>query len=208
MKLRSDSFTDQAVIPERLAFGRADATTKVALAGNANPHLAWEDVPEGTRSFLILCVDPDVPAVLDDFNQPGKEVAADTPRTDFYHWVLVDIPADSHEVAEGAYSDRVTPRGKAGPLAPGGTRQGLNDYSKFFAHDRDMSGDYFGYDGPCPPWNDALPHRYIFTVYALDIEELPLEGKFGGAEAKVAMQGHILAQASLTGTYTLNAKLL
>jgi len=47
-----------------------------------------------------------------------------------------------------------------------------------------------------------------FTVYALDVEELPLEGKFGGAEAKVAMQGHILAQASLTGTYTLNEKLL
>ena len=208
MKLRSDSFADQAVIPERLAFGRADATTKVALAGNANPHLAWEDVPEGTRSFVILGVDLDVPAVLDDINQPGKEVAADAPRTEFYHWVLVDVPAASREIVEGAYSDRVTPRGKAGPLAPGGTRQGLNDYSKFFAHDRDMSGDYFGYDGPCPPWNDALPHRYTFTVYALDVEELPLEGKFGGAEAKVAMQGHILAQASLTGTYTLNEKLL
>ncbi|MGG4604809.1 YbhB/YbcL family Raf kinase inhibitor-like protein [Paenalcaligenes sp. Me131] len=208
MKLRSDSFTDQAVIPERLAFGRADAATKVALAGNANPHLAWEDVPEGTRSFVVLCVDPDVPAVLDDVNQPGKEVDADTPRVDFYHWVLVDIPADSREVSEGVYSDRVTPRGKAGPLAPGGTRQGLNDYSKFFAHDHDMSGDYFGYDGPCPPWNDALQHRYTFTIYALDLEELPLEGKFGGAEVKAAMQGHILAQASLTGTYTLNEKLL
>ena len=50
-------------------------------------------------------------------------------------------------------------------------------------------------------------HRYVFTVYALDIERLPIEGRFTGAEARAALQGHILAQASLTGTYTLNPKL-
>ena len=70
-----------------------------------------------------------------------------------------------------------------------------------------MRGDYHGYDGPCPPWNDEIVHHYVFTVYALDIEHLPLTGKFGGPEVRAAMQGHILAEASLTGTYTLNPKL-
>jgi len=70
-----------------------------------------------------------------------------------------------------------------------------------------MRGDYYGYDGPCPPWNDEIVHRYVFTVFALDIDQLPLDGRFGGPEVRRAMQGHILAQASLTGTYTLNPQL-
>ena len=67
-----------------------------------------------------------------------------------------------------------------------------------------MRGDYFGYDGPCPPWNDELRHRYIFTVFALDIEQLPVEGKFGGQQVRDVMQGHILEEARLTGVYSLN----
>jgi phosphatidylethanolamine-binding protein (PEBP) family uncharacterized protein len=50
-------------------------------------------------------------------------------------------------------------------------------------------------------------HHYVFTVYALDIEKLPLSGKFGGPEVRTAMQGHILAEAKITGTYTLNPAL-
>src|SRR5690625_1673806 len=165
------------------------------------------DVPEGTRSFVILCEDPDLPTQMDDVNQEGREVPADLPRTHFYHWVLVDLAADTREIPEGAYSDGVTPRGKAGPLALDGTRQGLNGFTNFFAHDRDMSGDYFGYDGPCPPWNDAILHRYVFTVYAVDIEEIPVEGKFTGDDVKKAIEGHILGQASITGIYTLNPRL-
>ena len=67
-----------------------------------------------------------------------------------------------------------------------------------------MRGDYFGYDGPCPPWNDEIVHHYIFTLYALDVERLPIEDKFTGAQARAALHGHILAQARLTGLYTLN----
>jgi len=63
------------------------------------------------------------------------------------------------------------------------------------------------YDGPCPPWNDEIVHRYVFTVYALDIEKLPLTGRFGGPEVRAAIAGHVLDQASLTGTYTLNPAL-
>ncbi len=207
MKLHSESFPDQGVIPERNAFARVDPQTHVALAGNRNPHLAWTDVPEGTRSFAILCVDPDVPTRPDDVNQAGREVPADLPRTDFFHWVLVDVTPEARTIAEGDYSNDITPRGKAGPLALDGTRQGLNDYTGWFAADRDMNGDYFGYDGPCPPWNDARVHRYVFTVYALDVAELGVSGRFTGAQALEAMRGHVLAQASLTGAYTLNPRL-
>ncbi|HLR81566.1 MAG TPA: YbhB/YbcL family Raf kinase inhibitor-like protein [Paenalcaligenes sp.] len=207
MKLHSNSFADNTPIPVEYAFCRPDPETHATLGGNLNPHLAWSDVPEGTRSFVILCEDPDVPTQMDDVNQEGREVPADLPRTHFYHWVLVDLAADTREIPEGAYSDGVTPRGKAGPLALDGTRQGLNGFTNFFAHDRDMSGDYFGYDGPCPPWNDAILHRYVFTVYAVDIEEIPVEGKFTGDDVKKAIEGHILGQASITGIYTLNPRL-
>ena len=80
----------------------------------------------------------------------------------------------------------------------------LADASNPFAGDADMGGDYYGYDGPCPPWNDEILHRYVFTVYALDVAKLAVQGGFTGAEVHAAMTGHILAQASLTGIYTLN----
>jgi Raf kinase inhibitor-like YbhB/YbcL family protein len=207
MKLQSDSFPDQGVMPERNAFARIDPQSRVALAGNRNPHLAWSDVPDGTRSFVILAVDPDVPTKPDDVNQVGREVPANLPRADFFHWVLVDVAADVRTLAEGSYSNGITPRGKAGPLALDGTRQGLNDYTNWFAADRDMNGDYFGYDGPCPPWNDALVHRYVFTVHALDVAERDVSGRFTGEQVRAALQGHVLAHASVTGTYTLNPRL-
>lgn len=206
MKLSSNSFTDQAVIPERYAFGKKDAQNHVALSDNLNPHLAWSGAPAGTQSFVVVCHDPDVPSQPDDVNQEGREVPASLPRVDFYHWLLVDIPASTTEIPEGSYSSGITPRGKAGPLALDGTRQGLNDYTQWFAADHDMNGDYFGYDGPCPPWNDALNHRYVFTVYALDVPALDVEGRFTGADVLKAMEGHILAQAAITGMYSLNPK--
>ncbi len=204
MQVASTSFKDGERIPGEFAFCIADKTSHVCLGGNRNPHLAWSAVPAGTKSFAVICHDPDVPSRGEDVNQEGRTVSADLPRVDFFHWVLVDLPASLTEIAAGEFSDGVTPRGKAGPAAPHGARQGINDYTGWFASDPDMAGDYYGYDGPCPPWNDALRHRYVFTVYALDIERLPLEGKFTGGQVLAAMQGHILAQASLTGLYTLN----
>ncbi len=68
-----------------------------------------------------------------------------------------------------------------------------------------MSGDYFGYDGPAPPWNDARAHHYIFTLYAPEAcRSLEVEGTFNGKQVLSAIQGTILAQASVTGMYTLN----
>jgi len=207
MKLSSLSFSANQPIPQRYAFGKIDPHSHVTLSDNVNPQLGWDDVPAGTRSFVLLCHDPDVPGQPDDVNQEDREVPASLPRVDFYHWVLVELPAAQREIVEGEYSHGITPRGKAGPLTQQGTRQGVNDYTSWFAGDHDMSGDYFGYDGPCPPWNDALAHRYVFTLYALDIETLPLEGAFTGTDVKRAMTGHVLAQASLTGRYTLNPRL-
>jgi len=70
-----------------------------------------------------------------------------------------------------------------------------------------MSGDYFGYDGPCPPWNDALLHHYVFTLYALSLDRVPVEGRFNAADVRKAIAGHVLAEAAITGTYTLNPRL-
>lgn len=204
MILTSDSFFDGQPIPGQYAFCNPATSGHVCLGGNRNPHLAWRDVPTGTKSYAVICHDPDVPSRGDDVNQEGRTVSASLPRVDFFHWVLVDLPASVSGIAAGEFSGGVTPRGKAGPAAAHGARQGINDYTGWFAGDRDMSGDYYGYDGPCPPWNDELRHRYVFTVFALDVERLPLEGKFTGQQARDAMRDHVLAQASLTGLYTLN----
>ncbi|MFC4278888.1 YbhB/YbcL family Raf kinase inhibitor-like protein [Achromobacter aloeverae] len=207
MKLASLSFSDNEALSERYAFGRIDPQTHVALADNCNPQFSWDDVPDGTASFVLICHDPDVPSKPDDVNQEGRLVPADLPRVDFYHWVLIDLAPETREIEEGAFSNGITPRGKGGPLAPQGARQGVNSYTDWFAADHDMSGDYFGYDGPCPPWNDSIPHHYVFTLYALSVPRLELEGAFTGADVLAAIKGKVLAQASLTGTYTLNPDL-
>jgi Raf kinase inhibitor-like YbhB/YbcL family protein len=204
MKLTSTSFADGQRIPGEFAFGLPDPASHVRLGQNRNPQLSWTDVPAGTQSFAIICHDPDVPSRGDDVNQEGRTVPASLPRVDFFHWVLIDLPATVNHIAAGEFSHDVTPRGKQGPQAAHGSRQGVNNYTDWFAGDGDMRGDYYGYDGPCPPWNDEILHHYVFTVYALDTANLPLTGKFGGPEVRAAMQGHILAQASLTGTYSLN----
>ncbi len=84
----------------------------------------------------------------------------------------------------------------------------MNDYTNWFAGDAAMAGNYFGYDGPFPPFNDSLIHHYVFTLYAVALPRLPLEGVFNGAQVRAAMAGHVLAEATLSGTYTLNQRWL
>jgi Raf kinase inhibitor-like YbhB/YbcL family protein len=204
MKLASNSFKDGGVIPAEYAFCAPDAKAHVTLSKNRNPQLAWSDAPSATRSFAVVCHDPDVPSRGDDVNQEGRLVPRTLARIDFFHWVLVDLPASVVAVDAGEFASSVTPRGKPGPIAPHGARQGINDYTGWFASDKDMAGDYYGYDGPCPPWNDEIAHRYVFTVFALDVPRLGVEGRFGGADVRRAMQGHVLAEAAITGRYTLN----
>lgn len=204
MKLWSDSFADGNPIPVENAFGKHHPEKRIELSSNKNPHLAWSDVPEGTRSFVLICHDRDVPSRGDDVNKEGRTVPPDLPRVDFFHWVLVDIPADVRSIGEGEHSDGITARGKSGPEAPGGMRHGLNDYTGWFEGDPEMSGRYYGYDGPCPPWNDTIVHHYHFTLYALDVPRCPVEGELTGQAVREAIQGHVLAEASIVGTYAIN----
>jgi Raf kinase inhibitor-like YbhB/YbcL family protein len=196
-------FPEGGPIPGTFAFCIPADVGHVAMAPNRNPLIRWAGAPGGTRSFVVLCVDSDAPTVPDTVNQEGMTVPAILARSEFSHWVLVDVPADVSEIGEGADSDGVTPHGK--PLGPGpvGLR-GRNDYTGWFAGDPDMEGVYAGYDGPCPPWNDELVHHYTFTVHALDIETVGLSGDFGLAEVRAAIDGHVLASASQVGTYSLN----
>lgn len=204
MKLLSNSFTDGQAIPGEFAFCRPDSVSHICLADNVSPHMVWSDVPEATRSFVLLCHDPDAPSRPDAVNKEGCSVPADLPRMDFYHWILVDIPVTVTELATGADSNRITPRGKDQTPGPHGARRGSNSYTDWFAGDPAMAGNYFGYDGPCPPWNDSLPHHYHFSVYALDIGVCPIVGAFQGKDVLAAIEGHVLAQASITGLYSLN----
>lgn len=215
MKLWSDSFTDGGVIPAECAFAVIDPAAHVRLSTNQNPHLAWDEVPTGTESLVLLCRDLDAPSVGTNVNQEGRVVAADLPRAEFFHWTLVDIPVAMRSIAQGMLSQLVTPHGKRGPLVPytvkKGTehqlRQGINDYTGWFKGDPDMVGDYYGYDGPCPPWNDERVHTYLFTLYALDIAQLSVEGRFTGPDARLAICGHILDEAQIFGVYSLNPAL-
>ncbi|MGE5651551.1 MAG: YbhB/YbcL family Raf kinase inhibitor-like protein [Bacillota bacterium] len=209
MKLWSESFKDGDAIPGEYAFCVIDPASHVAMSSNRNPHLAWSDLPAGTKSLALICHDRDVPSRGDDVNQEGKSVPADLPRVDFFHWTLIDLPADMTPIAAGQYCNEVTLRGKSGPDIGGSQpgRHGLNDYTGWFAGDADMAGDYFGYDGPCPPWNDAIQHHYVFTLFALDIERVPVDGKFTGQQVRDAIRGHVLAEANIVGAYTLNPAL-
>lgn len=204
MKLTSRSFGNNQRIPAEFAFCAPDPKSHVALSGNRNPDLSWSDLPAGTKSLALVCHDYDVPSKPDDVNQEGRSIPASLPRIDFYHWVLVDLDPGSGAIKAGEFSDGVTARGKPGPDGPRGTRQGVNDYTMWFAGDKDMSGNYFGYDGPCPPWNDSIIHHYVFTLYALDVARCPVQSIFKGADVLAAIKGHVLGQAQLTGTYSLN----
>lgn len=205
MRLHSTSFEHGKPIPTEFAFGRrGDDGEPCVLSANRNPQLAWDDVPAGTGSFALICVDPDVPSSADDVNKPDRKVPSDLLRADFCHWVMVDIPADCREIAAGSCSDGVTERGKREPQGPSGSRQGLNNYTQWFAGDADMKGDYYGYDGPCPPFNDSIPHRYFFRLFALDCDKLELPEAFTMADVLTAIHPHVLAQSTLHGTYRLD----
>ncbi len=211
MKLWSDSWVNGERIPTRYAAGKPDIAAGVTFSDNLNPHLEWSEVPVGTKSFALICHDFDVPSKGDDVNQLGREVPADLPRVDFFHWVLVDLPPRPTVIEEGQFSRGFVARGKPGPVVADsgtGARHGLNDYTGWFASNADMAGNYFGYDGPFPPFNDSLVHHYVFTLYALSVARAPVEGIFTGPQVRQAIFPHGLAEATHSGTYTINRRLL
>lgn len=186
---------DNKPISEEFAFCIPAQSGHTTKGGNISPEISWRRAPEGTKSYAIIMVDPDVPATFDNANTEGKTLLKDMPRQDFYHWVLVDIPAPLTKLEKGVESAGGTTPKPAGKMQHG--VRGINSYS----------ANNGGYDGPCPPWNDERLHHYHFKVFALDVESLGLEGIFGGTEVMQAMRGHVLAEGEVVGTFTNNPKL-
>lgn len=201
MKLHSNSFEHSHPIPAAFAMGAADG-----FGRNRNPQLAWSDVPDGAKSFALLCIDPDAPSDASIAGKAGVEIPVDHVRADFVHWAMAGIAADVREIAEGSASDGIVKHGKRNPTGPRGSRQGLNDYTGWFTGDASMAGDYQGYDGPYPPPNDLRTHRYFFRLFALDVPSLTLPERFNAKHVQRAMQGHMLAEALTYGTYSLHPK--
>ena len=97
--------------------------------------------------------------------------------------MMVDIAPTVREIAAGACADGVVAQASSHP--PGrGPRQGINDYTLWFGGDAAMGGQYFGYDGPCPPWNDELLHHYHFELLATDLARCPVDGAFTGPQVR------------------------
>jgi len=147
--LTSPVFTEGAAIPKRHA-GEGD---------NLSPALSWSGFPSATKSFVLLVEDPDAPSGT------------------FIHWVLVNVPPEVSQLAEGLPTKSAL---------PGIGRQGTND------------AQVTGYFGPYPP--PGKPHRYFFKIFALD-RMLDLPVGCTAAQVHHAMQAHILDTGSLMGTY-------
>ncbi|MDX1584125.1 MAG: YbhB/YbcL family Raf kinase inhibitor-like protein [Thermoanaerobaculia bacterium] len=203
MKLHISAFDHGSPIPDEYAMFNIAEEGHVTPGGNRNPEIRWANVPEGTKSLALIVIDTDAPTVGDDVNQEGRTVPEDLPRTDFHHWVLVDIDPGLERIEKGSASDGVTAGGKpTGETEHGVT--GQNDYTGWFSGDEEMGGIYGGYDGPAPPWNDARIHNYTFRLYALDVDSLGLTGSFDAGKALEAMEGHVIATADHVGRYSLN----
>ncbi|MDP9397295.1 MAG: YbhB/YbcL family Raf kinase inhibitor-like protein [Actinomycetota bacterium] len=205
LSVQSASWNQGDLIPEAYAFGALTEAGPAPAGGNRSPHLRWSDPPAGTRSYAVLVIDPDVPVDTSDVGVEGRTIADDRERRDFAHLVLVDLPPSVTEISEGALSEGITAGGTPPGPTPVGGRTGVNDYTDFFAGHPQLGGTYGGYDGPFPPPNDERVHEYFFTVFALDVPSLELEGDFDLAVARRAMEGHILETAEWRGLYTLNA---
>ena len=136
---------------------------QVAAKGNTSPQLSWSGAPEGTRSYTVTCFDPDAP----------------TP-SGFWHWAVVDLPADVTSLETGA--------GREGATLPGAAFMLRND------------GGQHGFLGAAPPEGDQV-HRYYFVVHAVTEEHLGID-----REASMAVMSFHLAfatagRAIITGTY-------
>lgn len=131
---------------------------------NVSPALKWSGAPKGTKSFALLVHDPDAP----------------TGGAGWWHWVVVNIPADTKELKKGA--------GGAGGELPGGAVQIATDFG------------VPGWGGPCPPAGDK-PHRYNFTVYALKVEKLDLPEGARASLAGFMVNANAIGKARLTGKF-------
>jgi len=162
MKVESSSFKDGDYLGQQHILS-ADFGFPCA-GGNHSPHLKWSEIPPGTKSFAVTCFDPDAPT-----------------GSGFWHWVVVNIPANVTELPIGAGNP------SAGKL-PAGALQVRTDFGKP------------GYGGPCPPQGDH-PHRYLFTVHAVSMDALPVTADTSAAVVGFYLHFNTLAKAAIMGLY-------
>lgn len=204
LQVSVDSFKNGEMIPSKYTFCMAAAQGHVTPSPDISPSVSWSKGPSGTKSYVITLTDIDNPKEQrEKMNKEGMTVSSSAARRTVFHWVLVDIPANVTSLPEGAESEGRVPHGKPQTPVKVGVR-GLNAFTEFMAANEQMKGQYYGYDGPCPPWNDETVHRYVFTVYALSVASLNLSGAFDGSAAMAAMKDKTLAQGEVTGLYTIN----
>ncbi len=183
----SSSIQGDKPIPEKYAYCMRDGKGKTMPAANTSPELAWHGIPTGTKDIAIVMYDADVPVDLADANKEGKVIPENAPRRIFYHWVLIGYPVIPSDIQEG-HNKRAIP---GIPL--------FNDYA-------DLSPDkpkynFAGYDGPCPPFNDAKIHSYHFVVYALDAPII--KGQINKPQEVVEeLEKHALAKGEIVGTFS------
>jgi Raf kinase inhibitor-like YbhB/YbcL family protein len=208
LTVQSTSIADGQPIPETNALhvptpdGRSDFGE-----GNRSPHLVWLGEPEGTRSFALSVVDPEVPADRSRMGVEGLALGDDEPRVAVAHGIVVDIPPDVHELPEGVGGEGFVAHGRpSDPPVPGAVT-GQNGYRGLFDGNADLEGTYGGWDGPFPPWNDEVVHRYVTTVFALDVSSIGLAPAFTLDEFRAAIEGHVLDEGRIVPTYTLNPSL-
>jgi Raf kinase inhibitor-like YbhB/YbcL family protein len=145
-QILSHSFAEGGWIPELHSCQGADLS----------PALEWSGEPKDVRSFAVVVEDPDAPSGT------------------FCHWLVYDIPADVHNLAQGV---------KPGSVGV----SGANDFGRL------------GYGGPCPP--PGKPHRYYFRLYALDVHTLGLHPGVDRRELIQAIKGHVTAETQCMGRF-------
>lgn len=131
---------------------------------NVSPALTWTGAPKGTRSFALTVYDPDAPT-----------------GSGWWHWVLIDIPADVASLPEGAGDP-------AKGTAPKGAVQMRTDFGAT------------GWGGPCPPKGDK-PHRYVFTLHALKVPKLEVPADATAALVGFMIHANELDKAGFTAKY-------
>lgn len=203
LKVSVGSVKSGGMLPNKYAFCQPAAQGHTRPGPNLSPAIKWSKGPKGTQSYAVILNDTDSPKTnRDKMNKEGMTVPSTSERQTFYHWVLVDIPAKVTSLKEGAASNARVLHGKPATPAAGGGVNGLNDYTKVTAANEAMKGQYFSYDGPCPPWNDENMHHYRFFVYALSVKSLNMPKEFDGPAAMEAMKGKILAEGKFESVYT------